>query len=82
MAHLLFHKIYECRSRTQIDFMIEEAQHALNADGFTKEELESIDAIYKSNDLDEIQLICAEILGYSAHAASLRDWIAKKAKRK
>ena len=64
MPNILFREIYECRSLTQIDYMIEDAVHIVNPCGvFTPEEIAAIDKIYASNDLDEIYLICAEILG-------------------
>lgn len=79
MTNIIFRQIAECRSLNQIDYMIECAESARGV--FSAEEAVAIEKIYASNDLDEIHLICADMLGDTEHAAALRAWLIKKAVR-
>ena len=74
-----FQKLYGETSFTAMDYIIEEQCLPVAPQGSREREL--LLKMYESNDLDERHLICAEYLGYEEHAQTLRDWIAKKAKR-
>lgn len=78
--NFLIQRLYGEVSMTLIDILIEEQGQA--AAGTNEEYQMVLKRIYSSNDLDERHMICAEFLGYTEHANTLREWIAKKGKRK
>ena len=78
--NFLIQRLYGEVNMTLIDILIEEQGQA--AAGTNEEYQMVLKRIYNSNDLDERRMICAEFLGYTEQANTLREWIAKKGKRK
>lgn len=72
----IFEEILDLRSMTAIGYRIEDA--IPGADDATRAALERM---LNTNKLDEIYAIAHEQLGHHEQAATLRQWLADKAKR-
>jgi hypothetical protein len=77
--NFLIQRIYGEISMSIIDVLIEEQGEA--AAGNNEDYQMVLKRIYNSNDLDERRMICAEFLGYTEQANTLREWFAEKGKR-
>jgi hypothetical protein len=73
-----FQKLYGEISMYAMDMIIEEQCLPVAPAA----ETELLKRIYECNDMDERHLMCAEYLGYEDAAKALREWIAKKAKKR
>lgn len=76
MSNELFERIRDCNSLNVIQLIAEEG-----CNGVPREDFLLLCRIVRSNDLDEVRLICAERLGDTAEAETLRAWLLKKKAR-
>lgn len=74
----IFQQILECRSLTVIGYMAEDAL----AQAANEEERRTLQAIVKTNQLDEIYALAHEHLGQHAEALTLRAFMARRQPRK
>ncbi len=71
-----FQNLYDQKSMSIMDHYIDEQCLPASIKNFREYDL--LLEIYRSNDLDERRLICAEYLGYTDEAENLRQFIVKK----